>query len=76
MSEMIEEIKTNKHFLTSGEASKLLGCSSFWINILIAKGELDTHRIGDKGWHRVSVSSIEQYAERHKITLDWALLKQ
>lgn len=75
MDQVIDEVKTNKHFLTSSEVGKLLGCSSFWVNILITKGELDTHRIGDKGWHRVSVSSIEQYAERHRITLNWALLK-
>lgn len=76
MSEIIKEVKTTKHFLTSGEVSKLLGCSSFWVNVLIAKGELDTHRIGVTGWHRVSVESLEKYAERHKITLNWALLEQ
>lgn len=74
--ETVSEHKTTKHFLTSGEISRLLGCSSFWVNVLIAKGELDTHRIGEKGWHRISIKSLEGYAERHKITLDWALLEQ
>lgn len=72
---MDQQIKTSKTFLTSGEVGKLLGCSSYWVDCLIAKGELDTHRIGNRGWHRVSVRSLEEYAQRHKITLDWSLLQ-
>lgn len=67
--------KTTKSFLTSGETATLLGCSTFWVNLLIKKGELDTHRMGDKGWHRVSVKSLEAYADRHDISLDWTLLE-
>lgn len=68
----MDTVRTHKSFLTSGETAKILGCSSFWINVLIAKGELDTHRIGSTGWHRVSVSSLEKYAERHNLTIDWS----
>lgn len=71
---MSKAVKTSKHFLTSGEVGKLLGCSSSWINTLIVNQELDTHRIGNKGWHRISVASLEQYAVTHGITLDWALI--
>lgn len=66
--------KTTKTFLTSGEVAKLLGCSSYWVNILITKGKLDTHRIGHSGWHRVSVASLETYAQDHNISLNWGLL--
>lgn len=73
---MMNELhKTKKSYLTSGEVSVLLGCSTFWVNLLIKKGELDTHRMGDKGWHRVSVKSLEAYAQRHEIDLDWSLLE-
>lgn len=63
-----------KLFYTSGEVGRLLGCSTYWINILIAKGELDTHRMGDSGWHRISSKSLDAYAERHGIILDWSLV--
>lgn len=71
----VNESKTTKSFLTSGEVGQLLGCSTYWVNLLIGKGELDTHRMGDKGWHRVSVKSLEAYAVRHNIALDWTLLE-
>lgn len=67
--------RTTRAYLTSGEVARLLGVSSYWINILIGKDELDTHRMGDKGWHRVSVKSLEAYAQRHSIELDWGLLE-
>lgn len=67
--------QTNKTYLTSGEAAKLFGCSSYWINILINKGQLDTHRIGNSGWHRISVKSLEKYAAEHDVDLDWSLLE-
>lgn len=66
---------TTKLFLTSGEVATLLGCSSYWVNILIQKGELDTHRLGESGWHRISVRALQRYAERHGIALDWKLLE-
>lgn len=66
---------TTKSFLTSGEVATLLGCSSYWVNLLIQKGELDTHRLGDSGWHRISMRALERYANKHDIKLDWALLK-
>lgn len=66
---------TSKTFLTSGETARLLGCSSFWINRLIGNGKLATHRIGDTGWHRISVKSLEKYAQEHDIQLDWAVLQ-
>lgn len=66
--------KPQKHFLTSGEVAKLLGCSTYWVDTLIAKGQLDTHRIGNRGWHRVSIAALEKYAESHQIKLDWSLL--
>lgn len=69
------EKQASKQFFTSGEVGKLLGCSSYWINILIKKGELDTHRIGGTGWHRVSLSSLLQYVDRHEIRLDLTLLE-
>lgn len=65
----------SKTFLTSGEVGQLLGCSSFWINQLIKAGELDTHRIGERGWHRISRRSLDEYAKRHEIALDWANLQ-
>lgn len=68
--------KTRKAFLTSGEVAKLIGCSSYWVNQLIGKGELDTHRIGESGWHRVSVNSLEQYAQNHNFTINWSLLAE
>lgn len=68
--------KTNKSYLTSGEVGTLLGCSSYWVNILINKGQLDTHRIGNTGWHRISVRSLERYADAHSISLNWDLLRQ
>lgn len=72
----IMETRTRKHFLTSGEVAKILGCSRYWINMMVAKGELDTHRIGGKGWHRVTISSLERYAQTHGININWALLEQ
>lgn len=66
--------RTRKAFLTSGEVAKLIGCSSYWVNVLISRGQLDTHRIGDSGWHRVSVASLEKYASAHNFTIDWSLL--
>lgn len=75
----MNEIKTNKTtktFLTSGEVGRLLGCSSYWVNILINKGQLDTHRLDGSGWHRVSVSSLENYAAKHEFAIDWSLLAQ
>lgn len=67
--------KPNKTFLTSGEVGKLLGFTSYWVNVLIAKGQLDTHRIGVKGWHRVSVAALEKYAAQRGIPLDWSLIE-
>lgn len=69
-------VKTDRSFLTSGEVAKILGCSSYWVNILINKGQLDTHRIGNTGWHRISVRSLERYADAHSISLNWDLLRQ
>lgn len=63
-----------KSFLTTGEVAKLLGCSSYWVNILINRGELETHRIGNMGWHRVSVKDLQRYARKHEFKLDWSLL--
>lgn len=68
-------VKTTKSFLTSGEVAALLGCSSYWVNILIQKGELDTHRLGESGWHRISRAALEGYAQRHNIALNWNLLE-
>jgi excisionase family DNA binding protein len=70
-----ESARPKKAYLTSGEVALLLGVSSYWINILIHKGELDTHRLGGSGWHRISVSALERYAQRHDITLNWELLE-
>lgn len=70
----METVKTTKTFLTSGEVARLLGCSSYWVNILINKGQLDTHRISESGWHRVSVSSVENYAAKRSLAIDWSLL--
>lgn len=67
-------VKTKKAFLTSGEVAQMLGCSSYWVNILINKGQLATHRIGGSGWHRIPVKSLEEYAEKHNVDLDWGLL--
>lgn len=66
---------SGKAFLTSGEVGRLLGCTSYWVNCLIGKGELDTHRIRDRGWHRVSRRSLSEYAQRHSIELDWSLIQ-
>lgn len=68
--------QNKKVFLTSGEVARLLGCSNYWVNILINKGKIQTHRIGGKGWHRVRAASLEQYAEAHGVVLDWSLLEQ
>jgi hypothetical protein len=46
------------------------------VNILIKKGELQTHRIGGKGWHRVTAASLEKYAAASNFTIDWDLLEQ
>lgn len=73
MDQAVQE--TKKLFLTSGEVGRLLGCSSYWVNILINKGKLDTHRIGGSGWHRISVGSLKKYATEHKIELDWGLIQ-
>lgn len=70
-----ETNKTTKTFLTTGQVARLIGVSSYWITILVKKGELDTHRIGGKGWHRVSVRSLIRYAERNDVKLDWSLLE-
>lgn len=67
--------KATKQFYTTGEVGLLLGCSSYWVTQLIEKGELDTHRIGDSGWHRIGVKSLERYAVRHDIDLEWWLLE-
>ena len=76
MSETVAtSVRTERSFLTSGEVATLLGCSSYWVNILIRKGQLDTHRIGNSGWHRISVKSLDEYANDHEITLNWSLLQ-
>lgn len=68
--------KPTRQFYTTGEVGLILGCSSYWVTQLIDKGELDTHRMGDTGWHRISVKSLGRYAARHEIDLQWGLLQE
>lgn len=74
--EQVTVEKKRKAFLTSGEVGQLLGCSTYWVNLLIQRGYLSTHRIGGKGWHRVTAASLEKYAEVHGFAIDWSLLQQ
>lgn len=67
--------ETHKAFLSSGEVARLLGCSTTWVNNLIVNNELSSYRIGGKGWHRITVSSLRNFADRNKVTLDWGLLQ-
>lgn len=73
---MGEVVGSKKSFLTTGEVARVLGCSSFWITRLIATGVLESHRLGDKSWHRVPVSTVERYARDRNLSLDWSLLQQ
>lgn len=75
MEQVAEQHKTQRAFLTSGDVATLLGCSSYWVNILIGKGQLESHRIGGKGWHRIPVVSLEEYAKAHRVQLNWKLLE-
>lgn len=67
--------ETRKTFLSSGEVARLLGCSTTWVNSLINNDELSSYRIGGKGWHRITVSSLINFADRNKVTLDWDLIQ-
>lgn len=67
--------ETHKAFLSSGEVARLLGCSTTWVNNLIYSKELSSYRIGSKGWHRITAVSLEMFAERNKVTLDWELIQ-
>lgn len=65
----------DKPFLTVGEVARLFGCSSQWISKLVKAKRLETHRLQQRGWHRISTRSVIQYAAENNMKLNWELLQ-
>jgi len=61
---------TNK-FLRASEVAALIGCSTQWVGALVMEGELESHRLRPLGWHRIPAASLEEYAKRNDIRIDW-----
>lgn len=63
--------------LSTGDAAKVLQVSRDTVRRLCSEQELDCDRLGGtRGWFRVHRDSLEQYADRHQIRLDWKALEQ
>lgn len=44
--------------ISSSEAADILGCSAKTVTRLIASGSIEGWRITDRGWNRISLSSV------------------
>lgn len=65
-----------RQYVRTSEVAALLGCSKQYVIRLIKSGDLASHQIGEKGWHRVSVNSLRRYAGARRIPLDFDVLDQ
>lgn len=60
----------NKDFYTTGEVAKILGISKQWVSTLAREGKLDSYRIQDGGWHRITKASLERYISENRIPVE------
>lgn len=63
-------------FLRPGDVARVLGLSTPWVTILADRGEFRYHRAGGRGWRRIERASVEEYAAKNGIELNWSLLQK
>lgn len=63
-------------YLTVGQAATLLNCSLYHITVLAEKEHLVAHRLHQRGWTRIQKVSLEQYATRLGIDIDYNKLPE
>lgn len=65
----IIERMTQVQALRASEVARMFGCSKQYVSKLVRKGELNSYRLGDRGWHRITVHSIREFAAKHAIPI-------
>lgn len=60
----------NKDFYTTGEVAEILGISKQWVSTLAREGKLDSYRIQEGGWHRITKKSLERYISDNRIPVE------
>jgi len=56
-----------KMWYTTGEVARLLGITKQWVSHLARTGKLESSRLQEGGWHRISRESLEKYIQDNKI---------